>query len=72
MSNKSATVKHSERLTGLDVAAGRLGVSIWTLRGWIQQGKITSNKLGGRRLIPESEIERLITESRVPARAKAA
>jgi excisionase family DNA binding protein len=60
-----------DRLTGLESAAKRLGVSVWTLRAWIQQGRIASNKLGGRRLIPESEINRLIAASHVPARVAA-
>ena len=55
----------------LPEGARRLGVSIWTLRDWIANGKITSHKLGGRRLIPVSEIERLIEKSRQPARVAA-
>ena len=58
----------AERLVSVDEAAYRLGVSPWTIRWWIQEGRIASNKLGARRLIPESEIERLIAESRRPAR----
>ena len=65
-------MQDQERLTGLEAAATRLGISVWTLRAWVQQGKIASNKLGGRRLIAESEIQRLITQSHVPARAVAA
>jgi len=73
---KSATItvnqsEQTERLVGIPETAVTLGVSEWTVRWWIQQGKITSNKLFGRRLVPESEIKRLITESRVPARAEA-
>lgn len=63
--------ENQEKLHTIEHAAGRLGLSHWTLRKWIQFGKVTSHKLGGRRQIPESEIERLITESRVPARAEA-
>lgn len=57
-----------ERLMPIYQAADRLGLSHWTLRLWVQHGKIASHKLGGRRLIPISEIERLIAESRIPAR----
>jgi excisionase family DNA binding protein len=65
MRGKTITPADStERLTGLEIAAARLGISIWTLRKWIQDGKIASNKLGGRRLIAESEVNRLIEESR--------
>jgi hypothetical protein len=57
--------------------AKALGVAERTVRWWIQIGKIESNKLGdpscraGRRLVPLSEIQRLIRESRVPARVAA-
>lgn len=60
-----------ERLAPIPEAANRWGVSPWTVRYWIQIGKIASHKLGSRRLVPVSEIDRLITESRVPARAEA-
>jgi excisionase family DNA binding protein len=68
--NKTPNVE-SERLAPIPEAAHRWGVSIWTVRDWIQNGKIVSHKLGGRRLVPVSEIERLITESRQPARVAA-
>jgi len=61
-------VESGERLTQIPEAAHRLGVSPWTIRFWIQRGRIASNKLGGRRLIPVSEIERLIASTLVPAR----
>lgn len=70
--SKSITNEFEIRLLGLDEAAEMLSLSVWTIRGWVQQGKVTTHKLGGRRLIPISEIERLIEESRVPARAVAA
>lgn len=63
--------EQAERLRSIPDTAERLGVSPWTVRWWIQEGKIASNKLFGRRLIAESEIQRLIAESRVPARAEA-
>jgi len=69
---KNVTVIQEERLTPIPEAARQLGVSNWTIRKWIQLGKIESNKLGGRRLIPASEIRRLIESSRVPAIAGAA
>jgi len=65
----------TERLVSIEEAAYRLGVSPWTIRDWIKYGKIESNKLGDdptscqtRRLVPNSEVERLMRESRVPAR----
>lgn len=70
--SKTITSEYQDWLLSLDQTAERLGLSIWTVRKWIQDGKIASNKLGGRRLVPLSEIQRLIEETRVPARAVAA
>ena len=56
----------SESLLSIEKAAGILSLSVWTLRAWISQGKIQSAKLGSRRLIPRTEVDRLIQESLVP------
>jgi excisionase family DNA binding protein len=64
-------VDQDDRLHPIPAAAERLGISNWTLRWWIQRGQVASHKLFGRRLIAESEIRRLIEQSRVPARAEA-
>jgi len=51
----------SERLLTLQEACRRLGVHPNTLRKWGKQGKIrVVRTVGGRRRIPESEVERLI------------
>jgi excisionase family DNA binding protein len=63
----TAVQEKPERLVSVAAAADRLGLSIWTLRAWCYAGKFASCKLGGRLLIPESEIERAITESLRPA-----
>jgi excisionase family DNA binding protein len=52
--------KQQERLAGLHSVADRLSVSVWTVRKWVQLGKIASVKLGKRRLIAESEVDRII------------
>lgn len=52
-----------DRLVSIKDAAAILAISPWTVRAWVTQGKITSAKLGTRRLIPESEINRLLAES---------
>jgi len=72
MSKCVTAEQKEERLAPLPEAARRWGVSVWTVRSWVQRGIIASNKLNGKRLIPVSEIDRLIEESRVPARAAAA
>jgi len=63
----------ARRETGLDPlysiqeAADLTGLSHWTLRKWAKDGKIETNKQGSRRLISESELERLLEEGRRPA-----
>lgn len=53
------------RLLPLKTGAEYLGVSLETLRKWVQDGKVESHKLWGRRLISEDEVIRLIELSRV-------
>ncbi len=57
-----------DRLVSIKDAAEILAISPWTVRAWVTQGKISSAKLGARRLIPESEINRLLTEAIVQRR----
>lgn len=47
------------------------GISVWTARKWIFEGKLSSVKLGSRRMIPESEVSRLISVGLEPALDKA-
>ena len=51
-----------ERLHSLDIVADRLSVSLWTVRKWVQTGRLASVRLGARRLVTESEIQRAIVE----------
>jgi excisionase family DNA binding protein len=53
---------NNERLHSLNTVADRLSVSIWTIRKWVQDGKLASLRLGARRLVKESEVQRAITE----------
>ena len=57
-----------DRLVNIKDAAAILAISPWTVRAWIAQGKISSAKLGARRLIPESEINRLLAEAKTQRR----
>jgi excisionase family DNA binding protein len=57
-----------DRLMSIKDAAAILAISPWTVRAWVTQGKITSAKLGARRLIPESEVNRLLAEATVQRR----
>lgn len=51
-----------ERLHSLARVAERLDVSVWTVRKWCQEGRLASVTLGARRLVAESEIQRVIAE----------
>ena len=51
-----------EKLHSLSVVAERLSVSIWTIRKWVQTGQLASVRLGARRLISESEMQRAMNE----------
>ena len=45
-------------------------ISDWTWREWIDTGKCASVKIGGRLLVPVSEIQRLLSEGFRPALKK--
>ncbi len=55
-----------EKLYSINEAAELLRVSHWTIRGWIQTGKLRSAKVGDRRVIRESELQRLIVDNPRP------
>lgn len=54
-------------LLTLEAAAARLGMKVVTLRMWASQRKIARHKIGRSVRIPESEIERIIASSLIPA-----
>ena len=56
-----------ENLLSVDKTAEVLSISPWTVRAWIAKGRLRSTKLGSRRLIPQSEIEKLIANGTVIA-----
>ena len=74
------TLKSSTDDTGVIVqefvsvkeAKGVTGISPWTWRGWADTGVCASVKIGGRLLIPVSEIQRLLSEGLRPACKKSA
>ena len=51
-----------EQLHSLTKVAKRFDVSVWTIRKWCQEGRLESIRLGARRLITESEVQRAISE----------
>ena len=71
MTETMVTGWENKRLATVNETAHCLGLSPYTIRSWIQKGRIETNKQGRRRLIPTAEIDRLIEEGRIPARADA-
>jgi excisionase family DNA binding protein len=59
-----------EKLQSIEKAAEVLGLSAWTVRAYVRQGKIRPIRIGRRVLIEPSEIQRVITEGKKPARTE--
>lgn len=52
-----------EALLSVAEAARRLGgISKWTIHAWLSQGKLQRTKVGGRTMIRESELQRVIED----------
>jgi len=50
-----------EKLLSVPEAAALLGgISKWTVHAWLSQGKLQRTKVGGRTMIRESELQRVI------------
>jgi excisionase family DNA binding protein len=54
-------------LLSVEEAAKRLGgISKWTVHQWLSQGKLRRTKVGGRTMIRESELARVIRDEGAP------
>lgn len=52
-----------DNLISIEEAAKRLGgLSKWTIHGWLSKGKMLRTKVGGRTMIRESELEKVIED----------
>lgn len=52
-----------ENLVSVEEAAKRLGgISKWTVHAWLSQGKMQRTKVGGRTMIRESELLKVIDD----------
>jgi|ERR1035438_9753529 excisionase family DNA binding protein len=52
-----------EQLMSVSEAARRLGgISKWTVHAWLSQGRLQRTKVGGRTMIRESELQRVIED----------
>ena len=52
----------------VEAVARRLGVSVYTVRSWLRQGRLEHFKFGRRVLVTETEVLRFIDAGRIPAR----
>jgi len=64
---RKVEMEMSSRLLSVEEVAWRLGLKPVTVRLWLAGRKIARVKLGRRVLIQESEVERLIRSSTIPA-----
>ena len=53
-----------QALRSVTEAAGLLGISPWTVRAYIRDGKLQAVRLGRRVLVEEAELERFVEEGR--------
>ena len=52
-----------EALLSIEEAARRLGgISKWTVYAWLSQGRLQRTKVGGRTMIRESELAKVIQD----------
>ncbi len=52
-----------DALLSVSEAAKRLGgISRWTVHAWLSQGKLQRTKVGGRTMIRESELAKVIED----------
>jgi excisionase family DNA binding protein len=58
------------RLRSVDEAAALLGISPYTVRAWIRDGRLRPVRLGRRVLLSEGELERLVAESQQPVKTQ--
>jgi excisionase family DNA binding protein len=52
-----------EKLFSVEEAARMLGgLSKWTIHAWLSQGRMRRTKIGGRTMIRESELQKVIED----------
>jgi excisionase family DNA binding protein len=52
-----------DALLSVEEAARRLGgISKWTIHAWLSQGRMRRTKVGGRTMIRESELARVVED----------
>jgi len=52
-----------DRLLSVSEVARRLGgISKWTIHAWLSKGKLQRTKVGGRTMVRESELQKVIED----------
>lgn len=57
-------------LISVPEAAHRLGLSVWTIYRWAQEGRLPSILLGRRRLFTESDLRAFVDRSRLSTKLR--
>jgi excisionase family DNA binding protein len=64
MRESMPTIEGIQPLLDVDQAASFLGVSPYTIRAWIREGKLNATKLGRLVRVEPAEIQKLISAGR--------
>ena len=51
-----------ELLSVQEVARRLGGISVWTVRAWLSQGRLMRTKVGGRTMVRESELQKIMED----------
>jgi excisionase family DNA binding protein len=52
-----------DQLLSVSEAARKLGgISVWTVHAWLSQGRLQRTKIGGRTMIRESQLAKVIDD----------
>jgi excisionase family DNA binding protein len=52
----------SDPLLNVDEAARKVGLSPWTIRAWLSQGRLRRTKVGSRVFVRQSELSRIVRD----------
>ncbi|MGH8695715.1 MAG: helix-turn-helix domain-containing protein [Burkholderiales bacterium] len=61
------TIERIPQMVPVDAVAARLGVSGWTVRTWLRQGRVPFVKFGRRVLVKTDDVEALLAANYKPA-----
>ncbi len=59
--------KEVPQMLAIQTVAERLGVTHWTVRTWLKQGRLGYTKVGRRLLVRADAVEALLEQNNTPA-----